>query len=118
MGYFKDEEPAMRLEVGSREIEFLVDTGFSGDLLIPDGLANDLDLKNGGALGEFQSVTGQPVPVATYTVQINWLGRRIRKSLATSSEVKEPLLGGGMLTACCLTIDYSHQTVLIDESPL
>ena len=40
-GHFKDQEPAINLDVGPREIEFLVDTGFTGGLMIPEVLAND-----------------------------------------------------------------------------
>ena len=86
--------------------------------MIPEVLANDLDLKFGGALGEFQSATGELIPVSNYPVEINWLRRRIRISLATSSQVREPLLGGDMLRDCCLIIDYRRRTVLIDQSSL
>lgn len=36
-GYFNNrDEPVIRLDVGSSQIEFLVDTGFNGGLIIPD----------------------------------------------------------------------------------
>ena len=114
-GHFKDEEPSISLDVGPREIEFLVDTGFTGGLMIPEVLANDLDLTYVGA-GEFQSATGQPIPVSTYSMEINWLGRRMRIPVVTSTEVREPLLGGDALRDCCLTIDYALRTVLIAGS--
>ena len=62
-GHFnKNEEPAVSLDVGQLEIEFLVDTGFTGGLMIPEVLANDLHFKHGGALGEFQTATGERIP--------------------------------------------------------
>ena len=118
-GHFnRNEEPAISLEVGAREIEFLVDTGFTGGLMIPERLANDLGLKYGGGLEEFYSATGEPIPVSTYLMEINWLGERITIPVATSAKVEEPILGGNMLRDCCLIIDYRRRTVLIDRSSL
>ena len=116
-GYFNENnEPAIRLDVGPREIEFLVDTGFTGGLMIPEALANDLDLKYGGALEEYYSATGELIPVSTYPMAIDWLGQRVTIPVATSSRVREPILGGRMLKDCRLTIDYARRTVLIAES--
>jgi clan AA aspartic protease len=116
-GYFNaNDEPAISLDVGPREIEFLVDTGFTGGLMIPEGLAKDLDIKYRGALEEFYSVTGEPIPVSSYSMEINWLGQRITTPIVTSSKVREAILGGHMLRDCCLTIDYGGRTVLIVES--
>jgi|SRR5882724_2387995 len=118
-GHFnKNEEPAISLEVGPREIEFLVDTGFTGGLMIPERLANDLGLKYGGGLEEFYFATGEPIPVFIYPTEINWLGQRITIPVATSAKVEEPILGGNMLRDCCLIVDYRRRTVLIDQSPL
>jgi clan AA aspartic protease len=116
-GYFNaNNEPAISLDVGPREIEFLLDTGFTGGLMIPDGLARDLDIKYGGALEEFYSATGEPILVSSYSMEINWLGQRKTMAVATSSQVREAILGGQMLRNCCLTIDYRRRTVLIAES--
>lgn len=94
-GHFnKNEEPAISLDVGPLEIEFLVDTGFTGGLMIPEVLANDLNLKHGGALGEFQSATGERIPVSTYRMEIDWLGRRITIPVATSSQSENRSLAG------------------------
>src|ERR1044071_1134552 len=118
-GYFNaNDEPAIRVDVGPREIEFLVDTGFTGGLMMPEELVNDLDIKYGGALGEFYSVTGEPIPVSNDSMEIDWLGQRITTAVATSSQVREALIGGNMLRNCCLTVDYRRRTVLIAESSL
>jgi len=109
-GHFnKNEEPAISLDVGAREIEFL---------MIPERLANDLGLKYGGGLEEFYSATGEPIPVSTYRMEINWLGQKITIPVATSPKVGEPILGGNMLRDCRLIIDYRRRTVLIDQSSL
>src|ERR1051325_3586220 len=100
-GYFNaNDEPAIRIDVGPCEIEFLVDTGFTGGLIIPDGLAKDLDIKSGGALEEFYSATGEPILISSYSMEIDWLGQKIRTAVATSSQVREAILGGHMLREC------------------
>src|SRR5258708_3969595 len=116
-GYFNtNDEPAISLNVGSHQIEVLVDTGFSGDLIIPDSLAKDLDIKHERGLEEFCSVTGEVFLASSCSMEISWLGQRIRMPVATCGEVNEALLGGQMLKDCCLTIDYGRRTVLIAKS--
>ena len=44
-GYFNvRDEPVIRLDVGGSQVEFLVDTGFNGGLIIPNQLAEGLDI--------------------------------------------------------------------------
>lgn len=50
----------MRLDVGSLSVEVLIDTGFSGSLIIPGKVADNMDLKF-EAHEEFLSATGAPI---------------------------------------------------------
>jgi len=60
-GYFNlGDEPVIKLEVGPSLIEVLVDTGFSGSLIVPSEIANRLDLKLEGP-EEFQTASGEMV---------------------------------------------------------
>ena len=44
-GYFNEhDEPCLSVDLGSGAIEVLIDTGFSGSLIIPQTVANDLAL--------------------------------------------------------------------------
>ncbi len=118
-GYFNENnEPAIGLNVGARQMEFLVDTGFTGSLIIPEELANDLEITYNLGLEEFHSVTGKAFPARSGSIAINWLGKRVQIPVSTSSEVSEALLGGHMLRDCCLMIDYGRRTVVIAESLL
>lgn len=115
-GYFNaHDEPVIRLNVGSFSIEVLVDTGFDGSLIIPTQMASGLALKFEG-FEEFHSVTGQMFVASSYSIEIDWLGRRIKVPVATSSEVSEALLGSHLLKNCRLTIDYGHRNIVIVES--
>ena len=116
-GYFNaHDEPIIRLDVGSSQIEFLVDTGFNGGLIIPDQLAEGLDIKYDKGLEEFCSATGETFLASRCTMEITWFGEAIRVPVATSAKVSEAILGGNMLKDCRLTIDYGHRTVTIGAS--
>ena len=115
-GYFNlSDEPVIELDVSSSRIELLVDTGFNGSLIIPSQIANRLNLKFEGP-EEFQSVTGETFLADAYSVEVDWLGRRIRVAVASSKDVKEAILGGHMLRGCRLSIDYGRRTVTIIDS--
>ncbi len=116
-GYFNvHNEPVIRLDVGSSHIEVLVDTGFSGGLILPDQMAKKLDITYDRGLEEFSSVIGERFLASGCSMEISWLGRRIIVPVATSTQVKEAILGGQMLKDCCLTIDYGRRTGTIKGS--
>ena len=115
-GYFNlNDEPVLDLDFGSMRLEVLVDTGFNGSLIVPSQIANRLDLKFEGP-EEFQSVTGEVFLADAYSVEVNWIGKRIRVAVAASKHVNQAILGGHMLKDCRLTIDYGHRIVTITGS--
>ena len=113
-GYFNvRDELVIKLDVGSSQIEFLVDTGFNGGLIIPDQIAGGLDIKYDRGLEEFCTATGATFLASGCSMEITWFGQAIRVPVATSEEVAEAILGGNMLKHCRLTIDYGRRTVTI-----
>ena len=115
-GHFNlNDEPVIELDVGSSRIEVLVDTGFNGSLIIPSQMGHRLNLKFEGP-EEFQSVTGEVFLADAYSVEVNWIGKRIRVAVAARKHVNEAILGGNMLKDCRLTIDYGHRTVTVVSS--
>lgn len=116
-GYFNvRDEPVVGLDVGSSQIEFLVDTGFNGGLIIPDQMAEGLDIRYDRGLEEFCTATGATFLASGCSMEITWFGQAIRVPVATSDEVPEAILGGAMLKDCRLTIDYGRRTVTIAAS--
>lgn len=112
-GYFNaSDEPAINLALNSASIEALIDTGFVGSLIVPHRLASDLELRFEG-FEDFHTVTGQVFVAPAYTLETNWLGRRLRLPIVISSDVQEALLGSQMLKNCVLTIDYANRSVSI-----
>jgi clan AA aspartic protease len=113
-GYFNTRnDPVINLDVGSSKVEFLIDTGFSGGLIIPNELAISLEINYDRGLEEFSSVTGATFYASGCFMTIVWFGRAIRVPVATSGEVNEAILGGRMLKDCRLTVDYVNRTVTI-----
>ena len=116
-GYFNSRnEPVIRLDAGTSNIEILVDTGFNGNLIIPDRMVEGLNIEYDRGLEEFYSATEEIFLASSGSIEIIWFGRRIRVPVATSAQISEAILGGQMMRDCRLTIDYSHRTVKISES--
>jgi len=115
-GHFnRSDEPVVKLGIGSSRLELLVDTGFNGSLIIPSQIANRLDLRFEGP-EEFQSVTGEVFLADAYSVEVDWLGDRIRVAVAASKHVNEAILGGNMLKDCRLMIHYGNRAVMFEAS--
>lgn len=108
-------EPVLKLDVGPLSTELLVDTGFDGGLILPNNVATQLDLTYEG-LEDYDSVSGERIVAKAYSIEIDWLGKRVRVSVIVSPKINEALLGSQMLKDCRLTIDYGYRTVTIVES--
>jgi clan AA aspartic protease len=116
-GYFNvRDEPVIGLDVGASQIEFLVDTGFNGGLIIPEQMAERLDIKYDRGLEEFRTANEATFLASAGSMEITWFGQAIRAPVATTEEVPEAILGGKMLKDCRLIIDYSERTVTIIAS--
>ena len=112
-GYFNtNDEPAINLHLILSSIEVLIDTGFAGSLIIPEHLSTGLVLHFEG-FEEFYTVTGHVFVAPAYSLEVDWLGQRVKVPVAVSPDVKEALLGSQMLNSCVLTIDYANRTVNI-----
>jgi clan AA aspartic protease len=116
-GYFNvRQEPVIGLDVGSSQIEFLVDTGFNGGLIIPGQIAEGLDIQYDRGLEEFRTANEATFLASAGSMEITWFGNAIRVPVATTEEVPEAILGGNMLKDCRLIIDYRQRTVTIIAS--
>lgn len=89
----------------------VVDTGFTGELMVPDTLVAQLRLPR----VRFTVVTladGSPVMLNGYRAEVLWLSVR-RRVLVYATTGHEALLGSALLAAHRLTIDYPARTVEI-----
>jgi len=75
--------PFLIIEINDEEIEFLVDTGFNGALLLPLKKINELDLKRIG-FAQYATVDGAIMDSEIYSVEIEWLSKKKQVSVIAS----------------------------------
>jgi clan AA aspartic protease len=85
-----------------------IDTGFTGDLVLPESLVEDLELEVTGSIDGVLA-DGSQVELSTYHCQLNWFGR-VRDLEVIANSGQTPLLGVGLLPAKELRVDYTTAT--------
>ncbi|MDA0834094.1 MAG: clan AA aspartic protease [Planctomycetota bacterium] len=94
------------------EIQAWIDTGFTGDLVLPETLVEELALPSSGTVHAILA-DGSQVVLTTHTCLIDWFGeRRHLEILANDGEY--PLLGVGLLLGHDLHISYRSGEISID----
>lgn len=106
-------EPLVLLRlVAGREVECLVDTGFTGALVLPHSLVSELGLPIFGHEDHLQMVGGAETSADLALAQIEWLGEI--KSVVVI--VKDDfLIGAQLLKDARLVIDYRARTLTISR---
>ena len=105
------------VEIGSNEaaaistVQVWIDTGFTGDLVLPQKVVNDLGLPQSGTVGAILA-DGSQVALKTYTCVIKWFGG-LHNLEVVANEGDYPLLGVGLLLDCDLRIDYRSATIVL-----
>jgi clan AA aspartic protease len=93
------------------ELDVWVDTGFSGELVLPQQMAVSLGLPVGLGI-DARLGDGSTVKFDTYTGLLDWFGQwKLVEVMANQGEV--PLLGVGLLMGYELRIDYRAGTVSV-----
>lgn len=108
-GVFRDDHPRVVLSLpglrGGMEVEFIVDTGFAGDLALPARLAGLLDAEMIG-IRERSLANGQRFPCPSARVALEWfMEPRLTEVLVLEGD---PLLGTLILS------DYLLQMEMIE----
>lgn len=97
---------------GELEIECVVDTGFTGALVLPRAVVEQLGLPV-VTHEEFRMVGGARDSADIALAQVHWLGEVRRVDVI----VKEAyLIGAALLAGARLTVDYGGGTVLIERT--
>jgi clan AA aspartic protease len=107
LGSVANSEAMVEVEVSnfegnSRRIEFVVDTGYNGDLTLPAAVIASLDLPSAGPR-RARLADGGEIILQSFAAVIDWHGNSMRV-VASQSEGKA-LLGMALLANCRLTID-------------
>ncbi len=87
-------------------VDAWIDTGFTGDLVLPSSVIEDLQLEVTGSIDGVLA-DGSQVELSTYHCQLNWFGR-VRDLEVIANLGQTPLLGVGLLLAKELRIDYTN----------
>ena len=88
----------------TREIQAWIDTGFNGDLVLPQQQIDDLALPHSGTVKAILA-DGSEVALTTHTCLIDWFGEQ-RQLEVVANEGEYPLLGVGLLWGHDLAISY------------
>lgn len=98
----------------TQTIDAWIDTGFTGDLVLPNALVSHLCLPVSGSVDGILA-DGSLTVLKTYHCRIRWFGRN--KDLeAIANDGEFPLLGVGLLLAKELKIDYTNLLVALTPS--
>jgi len=106
--------PQVMLEVDGFEWPALVDTGFNGDLELPNVLRRALNARPGARVWSLLA-SGQAIEEDTYVVDFPFDGETIEASV-TFAPVREILIGTRLLRNHRLEIDFPAGTVLIERA--
>jgi clan AA aspartic protease len=100
--------PAVQLEVW-------IDTGFTGDLVIPQAKIDALGLSQSGSVDAVLA-DGSQTELNTFSCIINWFGSE-RNLEVIANDGAYPLLGVGLLLGLEFRVDY-HKFVLTLAPPV
>ena len=108
-GVFREDHPRITLPLpgirGEVRVEFIVGTGFAGDLTLPGNLAAQLDGEFAG-LGERRLANGQRFQCRTYEIVLDWV--------AESRPVEVLVLEGDPLVGTVLLREHHLHVEMTD----
>ena len=109
----EDGVPAINVEIGSQGWQAIIDTGFNGELELPERLRS---LVNAQFVGRATSLlaANQRIEEDVFLVDFPFDGRTDRVQ-ATFVDGEEILIGTGMLGDYRLLIDFPARTVAIEK---
>ena len=94
--------PFVALPLGSREIDAIVDTGFNGQLMLPQSIIEELQLKEVGA-SCYIMADGSSSDAKVYSTTLLWFNQ-MREVLVVSSDSDLALVGMELLHDAIVTI--------------
>ncbi len=93
--------------------EVWIDTGFTGDLVLPTSAIESLGLEPSGSV-DATLADGSQIALSTYSCVIEWFGN-IQTLEIIANDGECPLLGVGLLLGLGLRIDYRN--LLLELTP-
>ena len=102
--------------VGSEnsEVAVWIDTGFTGDLVIPQASIEVLGLQQSGSVDAVLA-DGSQIELRTYSCVIEWFGNK-RNLEVIANDGECPLLGVGLLLGLELRVDYRNLKLTLEPA--
>lgn len=94
-------------------IEAWIDTGFTGDLVLPQATIEMLALHQSGSVDAILA-DGSQIEVKTYTCFVNWFGEE-RRLEVIANKGEFPLLGIGLLLGLELRANYHTMDLVLSR---
>lgn len=93
-----------------QSFEVWIDTGCTGELVLPRSLIQSLSLVSHGAV-QVRLANGAEQLTETFLCDLEWFGER--RTVEVVANDSFPLLGVGLLLGRILTVDYSSLTLSV-----
>ncbi len=94
-------------------IEAWIDTGFTGELVLPQQLVDSLALRQSGTVDAVLA-DGSKIEVKTFTCFVDWFGDK-RGLEVVANDGNYPLLGVGLLLGFELRANYRTMDLVLDS---
>ena len=104
--------PFVTLKLNTEEVEFLIDTGFNGALLLPQEKVNELKLPKAGR-AEYVMADGMLSETELFSAEVDWFGSK-REVLVVSSPADFALVGMELLSELKITMAASKGILNVD----
>lgn len=104
-----DGVPTINLQIAQRIWPAIVDTGFNGDVELPESLRLEIDAVPIGVVQSFLAA-GKVIEEDCYLAMLDFDGET-RQVEATFAPVKEVLLGTGLLSGHRLEVDFPTRSL-------
>lgn len=119
LGRFRDHLPRVRLDLPGRDgrlvpVEFVVDTGFEGDLSVPSDLVRLLDAQP-RFLTRRKLADGTHLDCPVYQIVLDWNGEP--HTIEALVLENNPLLGTLLLDGCRLEVEMEESGEVVIELP-
>lgn len=99
-------------EAAAETVSVWIDTGFTGDLVLPHPLIERLGLPQSGTVAAILA-DGSEVSLRTFTCWIKWFDQVLRLQVV-GNEGESPLLGIGLLLDHDLRVNYRTGVVSLE----
>lgn len=113
-GFFKYGFPMIGLVVEGKGLDFLLDTGFNGHLMLPKKIIEKMELKEIG-YSDYSTASGGNIKTEIFKASINFFGEETEVSvLATDAEFS--LAGIELFSNCKIVIEKHSEIVEITKT--